>query len=103
MPSGDRGKTMNKVSVGEPADGTTPYQGDYNRLIACFGGQTLVRPLFPFHRGYRGRIRSWPSQAFKSLRLFIEARGTRGSSLLCNTVNFCSAKIHPERAPSVSR
>ena len=24
---------MNKVSVGEPADGTTPYQGDNLRLI----------------------------------------------------------------------
>ena len=35
MPYGDIGKHMNKVSVGEPADGTPPYKGNLRSIFVA--------------------------------------------------------------------
>ena len=56
MPYGDIGNTMNKVSVGEPADGTFPYQGTYpeepricgvTKGYAC-AGRAQYQAIMPF-------------------------------------------------------
>jgi len=50
MPYGDIGKHMNKVSVGEPADGTPPYKGNLRSKVLCSAAKQLLQS--PFRRDF---------------------------------------------------
>lgn len=86
MPHGDMGNTMNKVSVGEPADGTFPYQGTYlalsRRIRAAAKGACSGRCMS--HQAYE-LIGGIPN-AF-SLRKRRRSIGPDSTSLLHNAVN----------------